>query len=58
MFPLFVVVATAKPIFTIISGVNSLFTMPLIPEVPKSFCCILLSLIVDWRRLFLVCVNA
>ena len=49
MFPEFVVVATAKPIFTICSGVKSLFIMPLIPEVPKSLCCILFSLIVDLR---------
>jgi len=38
--PLFVVVAMAKPIFTASSGVNCLFAMSLIPEVPKSLCCI------------------
>jgi len=47
--PLFVVVAIAKPIFTMCSGVSCLFIMALIPEVPKSFCCILLSLIVELR---------
>ena len=38
--PLFVVVAMAKPIFTASSGVSCLFAMSLIPEVPKSLCCI------------------
>lgn len=37
--PLFVVVAMAKPIFTASSGVSCLFAMALIPEVPKSLCC-------------------
>lgn len=47
----FVVVAMAKPIFTVSSGVSSLFAMALIPEVPKSFCFILFSLVVDLRSL-------